>query len=177
MGNLTDTNVVKMPPHEFTPMIGDAHEHLVLGILMRLGLDVGLVDVSKTPYDLIVKLPKGNKTNPDFLRVQVKTVQKSLPLGAGSRGGIDREYKSSAKEYKYTTEHNDVMIGVKRDTLDLYVFPTQFATNLGKSVALSKIEIFKNNWDIFVNWQEKNYLDNLRKKFDILIKDWKTINR
>ena len=49
MGNLTDTNVVKMPPHEFTPMIGDAHEHLVLGILMRLGLDVGLVDVSKTP--------------------------------------------------------------------------------------------------------------------------------
>ena len=69
------------------------------------------------------------------------------------------------------------MIGVKRDTLDLYVFPTQFATNLGKSIALSKIEIFKNNWDVFVNWQEKNYLDNLRKKFDILIKDWKTINR
>jgi hypothetical protein len=69
------------------------------------------------------------------------------------------------------------MIGVKKDTLDLYVFPTQFATNLGKSVALSKIEIFKNNWDVFVNWQEKNYLDNLRKKFDILIKDWKTINR
>jgi hypothetical protein len=58
------------------------------------------------------------------------------------------------------------MIGVKRDTLDLYVFPTQFATNLGKSIALSKIEIFKNNWDVFVNWQEKNYLDNLRKDWE-----------
>ena len=166
MGNLTDTNVVKMPPHEFTPMIGDAHEHLVLGILMRLGLDVGLVDVSKTPYDLIVKLPKGDKTNPKFLRVQVKTVRTSLPLAAGSRGGKDRTYKSSVKEYEYTTEHNDIIIGVKRDTLDLYVFPTMFAGHYGKSVALSKIEIFKNNWDIFVNWQEKNYLDNLRKKWE-----------
>ena len=84
----------------FSATLGDAHEHIVLGILIRLGLEVGKVDVSSTPYDLIIRPYENPKTkSSSFIRAQIKTVKTSLSFSGGSRGGIDREYKSNVKTY------------------------------------------------------------------------------
>ena len=58
------------------------------------------------------------------------------------------QHRSGVKEYKYTTEHCDLIIGVDVKTLDLYLVPTKFTERWGKSKAVSTLEPLKNNWDI-----------------------------
>lgn len=157
MHYVTDQNLIGMDRGKYAATLGDAHEHIVIGLLIRIGLEVGKVDVSSGPYDLFVyafKKPKGKRI---FLRVQVKTIKGgntgSLTLGGGSRGGVDRTYKSGVKTYTYTTEHNDLIIGIDQKTLDLYIIPTLITQKYFKhSISKNKLTIFKNNWDILLNW-------------------------
>jgi hypothetical protein len=153
MGKLTDTDITGLLKQKSYAPLGQAHELLVRAIFMRLGLEVGKVDLESGPYDLIVRI-KNTSNDAYFLRVQVKTIKGSLPLTAGSRGGVDREYKSSEKQYKYNKNHNDIIIGVDRENFDFYVFPTMFAELYGSSVSKKKIQVLKNNWDIFTKWGE-----------------------
>lgn len=133
--------------------------------MMSLGLEAGKADLSGSAYDVIVvgtDKPNGRKK---FLRVQVKTIVTSLTLTGGGRGGIDREYVSDVKVYKYSTEHSDLIFGVDRNNLDIYVVPTKFLDLWGKSISKNKIQLLKNNWDILLNWNDEYLLtlkDQLR---------------
>ena len=161
--DIKDINVTGLESGKIAANLGDAHEHIVAGVLIRLGFNVGFVDVRGSPYDLLIvglESPKGKET---ILKAQVKTVQNSVSFMGGSRGGIDREYKSGVKTYKYTIKHSDIILGIDRDTLDIYVIPTRFIEKWGSSRATSKLQLLKNNWDIFLNWNN-SYLNNLEKQ-------------
>lgn len=163
MGKITDINIIGLDSGKHRALLGNAHELIVAGILARLGFEVGLIHAQGNPYDLWVvgyKNPGGEIVP---LRVQVKTAHPSISFTAGSRGGVDREYVSGVKEYKYTEEHNDIIIGVEHGTLDLYLLPTRFIKKWGKTKSLSKLQLLKNNWDILLNWNDE-YLDELDKK-------------
>lgn len=162
MGSIKDINITKLDKGKIAANLGDAHEHIVTGILIRLGFDVGIVDVHGTPYDLMIigyEEPNGKK---HMLRAQVKTADKSVKFIGGSRGGVDRQYKSGVKTYKYTTEHSDVIFGVDKSTLDIYVIPCMFLADWGTSRATSKLQPLKNNWDILLNWND-DFLAALQK--------------
>ena len=142
-------------------ILGDAHEHFVTAILMRLGFNVSVASIKGTPYDLLITCYENGIGSPEhIIKAQVKTCGTSIRFIGGSRGGIDREYKSGVKEYKYSESHNDLIIGVKKDTLDLYLVPTRFLKKFGKSKSLNQLEGFKNNWDILLNWRVE-YLNTL----------------
>jgi len=163
MGTLYDMNITKLDKGKIAANLGDAHEHIVTGILIRLGLDVGIVDVHGTPYDLMVigfESPGGRKVT---LRAQVKTADNSISFIGGSRGGVDRKYKSGVKTYKYTTQHSDLIFGVDKSTLDIYVVPSMYLADWGGSRATSKLQPLKNNWDVLLNWNEA-YLKALQEK-------------
>ena len=162
---------------KFATMLGNAHEFIVIGVLLQLGLEVGKVDASASAYDLFVYAFKEfdyEKDNPDtkthadriFLRTQIKTVNGALSIGGGSRGGIDRTYKTDVKTYRYTTEHNDLVIGVDRNNLDFYILPTSLASkHFKKSIGTHRLAFFKNNYDILFNWEHDwsaEYLKSLR---------------
>lgn len=145
-------------------ILGDAHEHFVTAILMRLGFDVSVASVSGGSYDLLITTyEKGVESTKHILRAQVKTCGNSLRFIGGIRSGVDREYKSGVKEYKYSEEHNDLIIGVKRDTLDLYLVPTRLLKHFGKSKSLNQLDSLKNNWEILLNWREE-YLQGVIKE-------------
>lgn len=163
MGSIKDINIVGLDKGKIAANLGDAHEHIVAGILIRLGFNVGFVDVRGSPYDLLIVAFQSPKGKPTILRAQVKTADKSISFIGGSRGGIDREYKSGVKTYKYTTEHSDIILGIDRDTLDIYVIPTCFVTKWGTSKATNKMKILKNNWNVLLNWNEA-YLNELEKQ-------------
>lgn len=142
-------------------ILGDAHEHFVTAILMRLGFDVSVSSIRPTPYDLLITAyEEGTGSAEHILKAQVKTCGTSIRFIGGTRGGIDREYKSGIKEYKYSEAHNDLIIGVKKDTLDLYLVPTRFLKMFGKSKSLNQLEGLKNNWDILLNWRGE-YLQDI----------------
>lgn len=165
MGKITDLNITGRLKGKYEAVLGDAHQFIVAGILMRLGFIVSLVALKGEPFDLIVYAfeKPGGKVIP--LRCQVRASHKSLKFTAGTRGGVDRIYKPDIKKYKYTTEHNDLLIGVNVDTLDLYLVPTKFIANWGESRAFSKLEPLKNNWEILLNWNEE-YLEKLYRKLE-----------
>lgn len=166
MGKITDKNIVKKGTATFARDIGTAHEYLVTGILMRLGFDVSVASLAAQPYDLIVEAYSDfEKDERRMLLGQVKTISEkgSLRFTGGGRAGVDREYKSDVKTYKYTPEHNDLIIGVDQNTLELYLVPTKFLELWGTSKSISKLKPFKNNWDILLNWNDEYHKD-LRKK-------------
>ncbi|MBS3093809.1 hypothetical protein J4456_04495 [Candidatus Pacearchaeota archaeon] len=163
MGKITDMNVTNLPTGKIAANLGDAHEHLVSGILMRLGFIVGFVDIRGSPYDLFIIAFENPNGKEIVLRAQVKTIDTSISFIGGSRGGIDREYKSGVKTYKYNTSHSDIILGIDRKTLDVYLIPTRFIQKWGTSRATSKIQLLKNNWDILLNWNNV-FLSNLDKQ-------------
>ncbi|KPV63400.1 MAG: hypothetical protein AOA66_0876 [Candidatus Bathyarchaeota archaeon BA2] len=151
---ITDLNITGKHPSAFAALLGDAHQFIVTGILIRLGFDVGVMQVKGVAYDLWLlayEKPNGRKVS---LRVQTKTISEggSIKFTGGTRGGINRIYIPKVKEYKYTTEHNDLVIGVDKNTFDLYLIPTRFIEKWGKSRSVGKLQVLKNNWDILLNW-------------------------
>jgi len=137
--------------------LGDAHELIVRGVLMRLGFTVGTMDLSSGASDLFVEVYRDHRNLPsehEIIKVQVKTASGNLPLAVAGRGGVDREYKSSEKQYKYTREHTDLIIGVETSGLDLFFMPYMFFEQYGQSVSLRKIEILRNKYQLLLNWRE-----------------------
>ena len=163
MGELLDIDITGLIKKKSGAPLGDAHELFVRSIMMRLGLEAGKADLSGSAYDVVIVGMEKMDGLKRFLRVQVKTVDISLNLTGGGRGGVDREYVSDVKVYKYSTEHSDLIFGVDRDKLDIYVVPTLFLDLWGKSVSKNKIQILKNNWEILINWN-KPYLTELKEK-------------
>lgn len=155
MGKITDLNVTGRLKGKFEALLGDAHEYIVAGILIRLGFNVALMAVKGEPYDLLVGAFEESHGKQIILRCQIRTSSKgSVRFIAGTRGGINRIYKPKVKEYKYTTEHNDLIIGVDMGTLDLYLIPTRFIAKWGSSRSFSKLQPLKNNWDVLLNWND-----------------------
>ncbi len=87
-----------------------------------------------------------------------------MKLIGGTRGGVDRQYvRPSPKEYKYTEKHNDLIIGIHKQTLDLYIVPTRFTFNWGKSVSIAHLDLLKWRFDLLLNWRD-DYLEQVYRE-------------
>lgn len=121
-------NIIKMDKGKHAALLGEAHEFIATGILMRLGFGVSVVSVRGGPYDLIIPAYENFDTHPEkilLLRAQTRTMTDSLRFIAGTRAGVNRIYISGVKTYKYTENDNDLIIGVDENSLDLYLVPTR----------------------------------------------------
>lgn len=165
MGRITDLNVTGLNPSKHAALLGDAHELMVAGLLCRLGFEVGLLAAKGGAYDLWVIASQDNSHKIQPLRVQVRTVSSGggIRFTGGGRGGVDRIYLSDVKVYKYTEKDNDLIIGVKADTLDLYLLPTRYISAWGKSRSVNQLQPLKNNWEILLNWNDQ-FLTALESK-------------
>lgn len=136
---------------------------------MRAGFFVAAAPVRTEPYDLIVTAYRDYENRPNdkvLLRTQCRTISKgkSLRLVGGIRAGVDRVYRRpSPKEYKYTEEHNDLIIAIDEDDFSLYIILTRLTEGWGKSVSVSKLKPFRNRFDLLLNWRNE-YLAQFLKK-------------
>lgn len=140
---------------------GFAHEYIVLGTLMKRYQNVSLVDLPHSKYDIIIANVDEAGTE-DIIRAQVKTAIKSIPFKGGSRGGVDREYKSGIKEYFQSTKFSDVIVGIKprnEQAFDLYFVPTILVEALGTgSLSVKKAEPLKNNYEMLERCKDKEFV-------------------
>lgn len=150
---------------------GFAHEHIVVGILMKKYQNVSLVDLRLSTYDIIIVL-KNEDDKEDFIRAQVKTAKKDIKFTGGTRGGIDREYKSDVKTYVQSTKTSDVVIGlhpVSEDSFELYFVPTLLIEKLNqKSISLNKIKDLKNNYFILEHCKNSEVVLEKSKEYGIV---------
>ena len=152
---------------------GFAHEHIVVGILMKKFQNVSLVDLPLSSYDIIIARETEDSEKEDIIRVQVKTARKSISFTGGTRGGVDREYKSDVKTYVQSTKTSDVVVGIQpindEAGYDLYFVPTILIEKWGtKSKSLNKIEVLKNNYDFLINCKNHDYIIDKAKEYGIL---------
>jgi len=148
---------------------GFAHEHIAAGILMKRYGNVSLVDLPLSPYDIVIVYKK--KGGEDIVRAQVKTAQSSISFMGGTRGGVDRTYKSGVKSYTQSTETCDVVIGLHPydDSYDLYFVPTTLIEKLGQSsIALTKIAALKNNYEMLDRCKDREFVISNAQKYGIL---------
>jgi hypothetical protein len=148
---------------------GFAHEHIAAGILMKRYGNVSLVDLPLSPYDIVIVYKKEH--GEDIVRAQVKTAKRFVSFTGGSRGGIDRTYKSGVKTYTQSTAKCDVVIGLQPydDSYDLYFVPTILIEKLGKkSISLSKIQSLKNNYEMLDNCKNRKFVLQKAKAYGII---------
>ena len=150
---------------------GFAHEHIVVGLLMKRYQNVSLVDLPLSTYDIII-VRKDEDGNDDIIRAQVKTATSSISFTGGSRGGVDREYKSGVKEYIQSPETADVVIGVhpiSDNSFELYFVPTILIERLNqKSISINKISDLKENYFILENCKNSKLIIAKCKECGIL---------
>lgn len=150
---------------------GFAHEHIVVGLLMKKYKNVSLVDLPLSPYDIVIVFKKENGKE-EIIRAQVKTAKKSVSFTGGSRGGVDRTYKSGVKTYTQSMKTSDVIVGINPKTIntfDLYFVPTCLVEKMGqKSISIQKIEKFKNNYEILEKCKDVNFVLNKAKEYKII---------
>ena len=150
---------------------GFAHEHITAGILMKRYQNVSLVDLPLSTYDLII-VRKDKMDTEEIIRAQVKTARKSIVFTGGTRGGVDREYRSGIKTYTQSPETADVVIGLHpldKDSFELYFVPTVLIEKIQqKSLSLNKIKDLKNNFLILENCKDKNFVFTKCKEYKIL---------
>lgn len=140
---------------------GFAHELMVCGILMKKYQNVSLVDLPLSPYDIIIVFK--NESNEEIIiRAQVKTSRTSISFTGGTRGGVDREYKSGVKTYVQSTKTSDVVIGYKPisdDQFELYFVPTILIEQWdSKSKSLNILSSLKNNYEILEHCKDKDFV-------------------
>jgi hypothetical protein len=139
---------------------GFANEHIVVGLLMKKYQNVSLVDLPLSPYDIIIVFKEKDKEN--IIRAQVKTAKDSIKFVGGTRGGVDREYKSGVKEYTQSTLTSDIVIGLRaigKDSFEMYFVPTILIEKLNqKSITLNRIVKLKDNYDVLENCKDKKYI-------------------
>jgi hypothetical protein len=138
---------------------------------MKRFQNVSLVDLPLSTYDIIVVL-RNMEGQEEIIRAQVKTAKSSVSFVGGSRGGIDREYKSGIKTYVQSTLTSDVIIGItphENESYDLYFIPTILVEHLGqKSIAISKIEDLKNNYNVLKNCKNHKFILSKCREFGII---------
>jgi len=155
---------------------GFAHELIAAGILMKRYQNVSLVDLPLSPYDLIIVL-KAEDGSENIIRAQVKTATKSISFTGGTRGGVDREYKSGVKIYRQSKKTSDVVIGVTPRLndegdkgYDLYFVPTILIEKLNQnSISINKIPFLKNNYDMLKKCKDENEVSSLYEKYKHLL--------
>lgn len=153
------------------PVEGRAHEHVAVALLMKKYENVSMVDLPLLPYDTII-VRKQEDGSEDIIRAQIKTATKSVKFKGGSRGGIDRIYKSDVKIYRYSTQMCDVVIGVhpaEGNTFKLYFVPTCLIEYLNQSsISLGKIETLKENYEVLEHCKERQWVLDRCKEYGIL---------
>lgn len=149
---------------------GFANELIVTGLLMKKYQNVSLVNLPLSTYDIIIvkKLEYGE----EIIRAQVKTARKSVSFTGGTRGGVDREYKSGIKTYTQSIITSDVIIGltpIENGSFDMYFIPTLLIEIWGtKSKGLGQIQPLRNNYDMLENCKNSDYIINKAHELEII---------
>lgn len=150
---------------------GFAHEHIVAGLLMKKYQNVSLVDLPLSPYDIIIarKLETGVE---DIIREQVKAARKSVSFTGGTRGGVDREYKSGIKTYKQSPDTSDVVIGfnpLEDGSFDMYFIPTLLINIWGtSSKGLGLLKPLKNNYEFLEKCKDSKFILKKSKELGLI---------
>ena len=131
----------------FRTQNGNADEMIAIGRITKAGFPCSRVDVTNARYDAIVDLGFNN-----LLRIQIRGFSEGNPVSfvGGSRSGQQFDRTSKSRSYKYTKADCDVFVAINSDNGDIYIIPIEDIQQWGKTRAISKLQMYRENWDFFI---------------------------
>ncbi len=145
-------NITGIDAGIFRSVNGNADEMIGVGRCMKAGFPCSRVDVTNAKYDAIVDIG-----NSKLLRVQIKGTGKgSVNFTGGGRSGQQISRDVAQRTYKYTKEDIDILLAVDSRNGDCYIIPVEDLDQWGNTKALSKLQDYKENWDILKKIAEED---------------------
>jgi len=137
-------NVTRIEEGIFRSIKGNSDEMIGVGRCMKAGFPCSRVDVTNAKYDAIVDIG-----NSKLLRVQIKgTSGRSVSFTGGGRSGEQISRNAAQRTYKYTKKDVDLILAVDSNNGDCYIIPIEDIDQWGSTKSLSKLQNYKENWDI-----------------------------
>ena len=128
---------------------GNADEMIAIGRITKAGFPCSRVDVTNAKYDAIVDLGPAK-----LLRIQIKGFSgRSVDFSGGTRSGQQISRTVASRRYKYTKTDCDVFVAINGNNGDCYIIPIEDTIGWGFSKAISQLEKYRENWDIFKKFQ------------------------
>jgi len=149
MTNGFSNNINHIESGVMTANAGDSAEFIFVARAILAGFNCSSVDVRSSRYDAIIDY------NDKLLRVQIKGISSGNNISFKDRDrggqGIDHKHKTNIGK-RITSKDCDIYVAVDKQVGICYIIPMSWADKLSdnecKSVKLSKIEHYKENWDI-----------------------------
>ena len=146
--NLTDTE-----DGIFRTINGNADELIGIGRTIKAGFACSRVDITNAKYDAIIDLGDGQ-----LLRIQIKGVGKNGQANfiGGTRSGKQISRVADSRAYKYSKDDCDIIMLVDSTNGDCYIIPVEDIQEWGNTKSLSTLQEYRENWDLFKNYERKN---------------------
>lgn len=127
---------------------GNADELIGIGRCIKAGFACSKVEITNGRYDAVIDPGKGKK----LLRVQIKGAGNgSVSFTGGGRSGQQINRQVASRTYKYTSKDCDLILAVNSNNGECYIIPIEDVANLGSTKALSKLEKYRENWQILAD--------------------------
>ncbi len=144
-------NLTSIEDGVFRSINGNSDEMIGVGRCMKAGFPCSRVDITNGKYDAIVDVATKR-----LLRIQIKgTMHGSISFTGGSRSGQQISRTVASRTYKYSKEDCDIILGVDGNNGDCYIIPVDDIQQWGKSKALSRLQEYKENWDVLLKVAKK----------------------
>lgn len=132
----------------FKPHHGVANEFIAIGRTIKAGFPTLKSEITNSRYDAIVDL--GSKKT--LLRMQIKgSTTGGFGFIGGYRSGKQVSREAPARDYKYSKDDIDILLGIDSNNGDCYIIPIEDIQEWGKSRSMSKLQYYKENWQILID--------------------------
>ncbi len=150
LNNGFSNNITHIDSGIMTANAGDSAEFIFIARAILAGFNASSVDVRSSRYDAIVD------KNGTLLRIQIKGISTGNTISFKDRDrggqGIDHHHERNIGK-RITSKDCDIYVAVDKQVGICYIIPMKWADKLKdeecKSINISKIQQFKENWDIF----------------------------
>ena len=156
--NITDT-----PDGIFRTTNGTADELIGIGRTIKAGFPCSSVDITNAKYDAIIDVGDGV-----LLRIQIKGTSNGMAnFTGGVRSGKQIDKKVKSRTHKYTKKDCDIIMIVDGNDGDCYIMPVEDLKKWKTTKPLSKLQEYKENWDIFKNYAKKKKGRAIKKRSSV----------
>jgi len=130
----------------FRSIMGYANESLAIGRALQCGFNLFFKAWRDSAYDAVLDY------NGILFRVEIKGTQtNTLGVTSGGRAGRQINREAGSREHVLQKEDADFLFGIKGQKGDSYIIPIEVIQIINqKTIALSKLEGYKEKWGIFV---------------------------
>ena len=139
-----EVNKTKIEPGIFRTINGNSDEFIAVGRITKAGFPCSVPVTTNGRYDAVVDI--GNNK---LIRIQIKgTLMDTATFTGGGRSGKQISRSVKQRTYKYNKNDCDLILILDGNNGDCYLIPIEDIEKWGSSKKLSKLQKYKENWDI-----------------------------